>query len=78
MRTFAVAICLFITACTYSPKYVVDSYNTYAPNYSRTTTVKESNEWEKDLKAIEAEFKRSLNQPKKTKKTTRYIYGVKK
>lgn len=73
MKKLIVLLFVCLVGCTYAPKYVVvqDSGNTYAPNYSRTTT----NEWSKDLKAIETEFNQSLK--KKTKKT-RYVYGVKK
>jgi ABC-type transporter lipoprotein component MlaA len=77
MKKLIVLLFVCLVGCTYSPKYVVvqDSYNTYAPNYSRTTT----NEWSKDLKAVQSEFNQSLNKkPKKTKKTTKYIYEVKR
>lgn len=73
MKLLAALFLICLISCTYAPKYVVvqDSNNTYAPSYSRTTT----NEWSKDLKAVQSDFNRS---PKRKAKITRYIYGVKK
>lgn len=78
MKKLTVILFVLLAGCTYAPHYTVDSYNTYAPS---TTTVRTTtNEWAKDLAAIEKEFKQSLNSQSKPKikKTTKYIYGRKK